>query len=116
MANTLTLESSTPGQRQFQGSFNEVWKIRATIDDQDAVSANDTARFSITVPGLAVGDMVIGYSVTNDLSDGTDQANFLPYVSAANTLVVDVTADVGAYAADDLNGSVVRVLVGRPNW
>lgn len=116
MANTLTLVNSDPGERQFQGAFNEIYKVRATIDDQDAVSANDTNRFSVTVAGLALGDMVIGLSVNNDLSDGTDQANFIGYVTAANTLTIDVTADAGAYAADDLNGSVVRALIGRPNW
>lgn len=117
MANSITTNSTSRGQRQFQGNFTEVWTAKATITDQDAISASDTASFDITVKGVALGDMVLGISLTNDLSDGTDQAVVTGIVSAANTVTVRVHADVGTnYAADDLNNAVVKVIVGRPAW
>jgi len=116
MANSITLNSAKQGKQQFQGVFKNMWKIKATISDQDAVAINDTASFSLTVPGVALGDQVISISLNNDLSDGTDQAVVTGIVSAANTVLVRVHADVGEYAADDLNNSVVKILIGRPNW
>lgn len=118
MANTLTLVKSTRGEwRNPQGWFTEVWTVEATIDDQDAIAANDTATFSVTVPGVALGDVVLGCTINKDLSDGTDQALVLGWVTAADTVSLYVQADVGTtYAADDLNGSTVKMVVGRPAW
>lgn len=117
MANTLTLNSSVRGRKQFQGAFaSDMWTVKATFADQDAVAVTDTASFAITVPGVALGDMVVATSVTSDLSDGTDQAVFQAFVTAANTVTVRVTADVGEYAADDLNATVVKLLIARPSW
>lgn len=117
MADTLTLNSAVDGREQFQGAFgNKMWKVTATFADQDAVGAGDTASFSITVPGVALGDMVVAWSIAKDLSDGTDQATVLPVVTAANTVTVYVQADVGEFAADDLNTAVFKCLVARPSW
>lgn len=116
MANAITLNSATRARDQFQGAFSEMWKVKATITDQDAITATDTVSFALTVPGVALGDMCIGVSLTNDLSDGTDQAIATAVVTAANTVNLRITADVGAYAVDDLNNAVVKILIGRPTW
>jgi len=117
MANTLTLNSAIRGREQFQGAFHsDMWKVKATFADQDAVAITDTATFTITVPGVALGDIVVGWSIAKDLSDGTDQASVLPVVTAANTLSVYVTADAGEFAADDLNTAVFKALIVRPAW
>ena len=116
MANSITRNSYKRGTEQFGGAFKDMWTVKATISDQDAISATDTISFAITVPGVALGDQVIGFGITNDLSDGTDQAIVRAHVTAAETVTVYVTADVGAYAADDLNNAVVKVLIGRPAW
>lgn len=116
MANAITLNSAINARESFQGAFSHMWKIKATITDQDAVAINDTASFSLTVPGVALGDHVISVGINNDLSDGTDQAVVTAIVTAADTVVVRVHADVGEYAADDLNNSVVKILVARPAW
>ncbi len=118
MANTLTKVKSTQGEwKNPQGWFTEVWTVEATIDDQDAISATDTAVFStISVQGVALGDMVIGCVVDNDLSDGTDQVVVQGLVTAADTVSLYVTADAGAYAVDDLNDATVKMMIGRPAW
>ncbi len=116
MANTIGTPTVVRAREQFTGLFNDMWPVKATISDNDAITATDTLRFSLTVPGVALGDMVVGISATNDLSDGTDQCILQGYVTAANTVVVQVTADVGAYADNDLVGAVVRMVIGRPKW
>jgi hypothetical protein len=93
-----------------------MWLVKTTITDNDAVALTDTMRIAITVPGVALGDIVFARSITNDLSDGTDQCIFNAYVTAANTVSLQFTADAGAYAADDLNNAVVRLVIGRPTW
>ena len=50
MANTLTLNSYTRGLKQFQGEYSEMWQVKATFADQDAVTATDTVSFDVTVP------------------------------------------------------------------
>jgi len=116
MANTVGTPTVVRGTNQFQGAFNEMWEVTVTITDQDAVAITDTMRISVTVPGVALGDMVIAKSITNDLSDGTDQCIMQAYVTAANTVSLQFTADAGQYAADDLNNAVVKMLIGRPSW
>lgn len=117
MANTITVSKTERGNKQFQGAFKEMWAVTGTISDQDAVLANAIGEFDVTVDGVALGDMIIGISVNKDLDDGTDQALFTAYVAAANTITVQLHADDGtSFAADDLNTSIVKVLIGRPGW
>jgi|LNFM01.2.fsa_nt_gb hypothetical protein len=117
MANTLTLSTQeSAGAQQFQGLFSNVWKVTATVADQDAVAITDTAAFTMTVAGVVLGDMIIGASLTLDASDGTDQAVIRFEVSAANTVTMYVTADAGEFAADSITGATVKLLIGRPAW
>ena len=116
MANAMATTSSVRGKQQFPGLFDEMWAVKITISDNEAIAIGDTALFTATVPGVAVGDMVLGWGNTVDASDGTDQAVIMFQVTAANTVTMTVMADAGEFAADALNGGVVRLLIGRPNW
>lgn len=117
MANTLTLNTSSRiGNQQFQGLYNDVWQVKATVTDHDAVAINDTLAMSITVPGVALGDHVISAAINMDLSDGTDQASYQFEVTAADTLTMYIHADVGEFAADAITGAIAKVLIGRPSW
>ncbi len=116
MANTLTVTSSVQAKEQFQGLFNEMWALIITVADQDAVAIGDTAVITCTIPGVAVGDMVLGWGCSVDASDGTDNAVLMWQVTAANTLSLTIMADAGELAADALTNGVFRVLIGRPNW
>lgn len=117
MANTLTVNSAVRAREQFQGAFGEMWKIKATVTDQDAVALTETAVFSITVAGVALGDHVISIGINKDLVENTNDNVLLDaYVSAANTVAVRLHADAAEFAADDLNGSVIKILIGRPSW
>lgn len=116
MANTAGTPTIVQARSQFQGAFSDMWTVKVTITDQDAIAITDTMRIAITVTGVALGDMVIGRSITNDLSDGTDQVVFDAYVTAADKVNLQFTADAGQYAVGDLNNAVVRLLIGRPTW
>ena len=116
MANAITVNSVERGIEQFRGMFSEMWQVTATITDQDAVAIGDTGTYSVTVPGVALGDMVVGLSFSLDTSDGTDFA--IPYAeaTAANTITLRFNADAGELAADSMNNAIVKMLIGRPAW
>lgn len=116
MANSITVNTSVQNREQFQGVYNEMWMVKITIADQDAVGAGDTAVVTCTVPGVAAGDHVIGYGCSVDFNDGTDQAVVTFLVTGANTLTMYIQADTGEFAADALTNGVFKLLIGRPNW
>lgn len=117
MANTIgtPLVVNRGGPAQWTSLFNVAITFSATISDQDAVAIGDTAEFSITVNGAALGDLVL-VAVDEDMSDGTDFATITAVVGAANTVDIRVNADAGEFAADTLNGKVVKGVVLRPAW
>lgn len=116
MANGLVVNSVAQGNNQFQGAFSEMWKVKATLTQDVAVAINDTGVITMTVPGVALGDMVIADSINMDYNDGTDQATLTWAVTAANTVTLYIHADVGEFAANAVNGAVAKVLIGRPSW
>lgn len=116
MANTIVVTRSVQNREQFQGIYNEMWQVTLTVSDQDAVAIGDTAIITLTIPGIAAGDHVIGWGCSVDMSDGTDSAVIMFQPTAANTLTLTIMADAGELAADALNNGVFKVLIGRPNW
>jgi hypothetical protein len=117
MANTITVNNVERGNKQFQGLFREMWTVTATISDQDAVAIGDTITVNMTVPGVALGDMVVGMSLSVDYFDGDgDGAVISASVGSANTVLFTMHADVAQFAADALNDGVIKLLVGRPAW
>jgi hypothetical protein len=117
MANTIAVNRIEQGCKQFQGAFKEMWAVTATVSDQDAVAIGDTLAVAMTVPGVVLGDMVIGTSLTMDSLDaGGDGAVIRCEVTAANTVSLLIHADVAEFAADAITGAVIKVLVGRPSW
>jgi hypothetical protein len=117
MANSATVSLVEQGNKQFGGAFSEMWTVTATITDQDAVAITDTMAINLTVPGVALGDMVIGTSINMDHFDTDgDGAVIRAEVGSANTVNFIVTADAAAFAADSITNAVVKILVGRPAW
>lgn len=118
MANSIAVNTiQDDQQRQFQGLFTKMWAVKGTITWDAAVAINDTGAYTFTVPGVALGDHVISFSVTMDWADSApDYAVLNVAVTAANTCTLYVHADVAEFANDALNGAILRVLIGRPNW
>ena len=119
MANTMAVSRVEQGTQQFQGAFSEMWLVNGTVTDQDAINDDVSVRITLTVPGVALGDMVLGISFGKALLDANSQLIVTGFVSAANTVImvlanVDEVAD--AYDADVLNDGGFKMLIGRPSW
>lgn len=116
MADTFVVSSVRRERAQFHGLFSEMWLVKGTVTDTDAITATDTLEIDLTVPGVVLGDMVLGVCFNLDLNDGTDSATVTAEISAADTLTLHIVADVGQFAADAINGATWKALVGRPTW
>jgi hypothetical protein len=103
---TATSVVSRRGNDQFRGLFNDTWSVRATLDAGSLVDgAGETD--DITIPGVALGDIVLGASLGVDLVGLTVTG----YVSAANTVKFRIQNESGSSA--DLASSTLRVVVAR---
>jgi hypothetical protein len=94
------------GNDQFRGLFSDTWLVTATLDAgslSDGVGETD----DVTVPGVALGDMVIGASLGVDLVGLTVTG----YVSAANTVKFRIQNESGSSV--DLASSTLRIVVAR---
>ena len=103
-ATSVTVRQSND---QFRGIFNETWVVKATLD---AGSLSDGAGETddISVPGVALGDMVLGASLGVDLVGLTVTG----YVSAANTVKFRIQNE--STATVNLASSTLKIVIGRP--
>ncbi len=97
---------SRRGNDQFRGIYSDTWAVTCTLD---ASSLNDGAgeTNTIAVPGVSLGDMVIGFSSSVDLAGIT----VTPYVSASNVVSLRYQNESGGTV--DLASATVRVVVAR---
>jgi len=98
--------TSRRGNDQFRGIYSDTWAVSCTLDSASvADQAADTD--TVTVPGVALGDMVIG------MSAGVDEAGLVrrAYVSAANTVTIATTNTTGG--AVNLGSTTVKLVIAR---
>lgn len=101
----------TQSKQQLQGMFNEMWLVTATVDFGNAATGSGTfASVDVTVPNVALGDIVYGISMGVDTVDGVVGGA----VTAANT--VTLTLLNNSAGAIDLASTTCKFIVGRPNW
>jgi hypothetical protein len=94
------------GNDQFRGLFSDTWLVTATLDAGSLVDgAGETD--DVTIPGVALGDMVIGASLGVNLVGLTVTG----YVSAANTVNFRIQNESGSTV--DLASSTLRIVVAR---
>lgn len=109
MANATAVKVVKDSREQFQGVFSRVFEVRATMDIGDlADGAGETN--TIAVPGVALGDMVVGISFGVDLAGFTATG----YVSAANVVSIRVQNESGSQT--NPASTTIKVLVARPSW
>ena len=99
---------SRRGNDQFRGLFTDTWDVTCTLNSA-SVATTATATDTVTVAGVALGDMVLGMSI------GVDEAGLVrrAYVSAANTVTIvtyNPTASSVDLASTTLNLVIVRML------
>lgn len=105
MANATAVVSRR-GNDQFRGMFSDTWVVTATLDSAnliDQAGAND----NVAVPGVALGDMILGFSFGLDLAGMTVTA----YVSAANTVTIRVQNESGGTI--NLASTTIRLVIAR---
>ena len=101
-----TSVTSRRGNDQFRGMFSDTWVVTATLDAgslADAAGETDT----VAVPGVALGDMVLGVSFAVSEAGLTVTG----YVSAADVVSLRVQNESGSTV--DLASTKIRVVVGR---
>jgi hypothetical protein len=101
-----TSVTSRRGNDQFRGIFSDTWVVTATLDAGslvDAAGETDT----VAVPGVALGDMVLGCSFAVDEAGLTVTG----YVSAAGVVSLRVQNESGGTV--DLASTKIRIVVGR---
>lgn len=119
MANTLGTPTVTRQRAQFQSLFKEMWLVSIPVSDQDAVADDVSVDLTCTIPGVALGDLVLFIGSNKSQSDANAGITIHGWVSAADTLTVrwlNVDATTDAYDADTLTGGYIYAVVGRPNW
>lgn len=103
---TATSVVSQRNNSNFRGLFSDTWLVKATLDAGSlADGAGETD--DVTVPGVALGDMVIGASLGVDLVGLTVTG----YVSAANTVKFRIQNESGSTV--DLASSTLRIVIAR---
>lgn len=96
------------GPRQFGGVFSDLWVVTATLDAGSiADGAGETE--TVAVPGVALGDIVLGCSINVDLVDMTLTA----YVQAADAVEIRIQNESGAGPVD-LASKTIKLIVARP--
>lgn len=102
-ASAVTVRAGTD---QFRGLFSDTWLVKATLDAgslDDGVGETD----DVTVPGVALGDMVLAASLGVDLVGLTVTG----YVSAANTVKFRIQNESGSTV--NLAAATLRIVVVR---
>jgi hypothetical protein len=97
---------SRRGNDQFRGLFTDTWDVTCTLDSA-SVSTVSTATDTVTVPGVKLGDMVIGMAI------GVSEAGLVrrAYVSAADTVTIVTYNPTGSSV--DLASTTLTLIIGR---
>ncbi len=101
-----TAITSRQGNDSFRGVFSDTWEVICTLNSA-SVADQSAGTDTVTVPGVVLGDMVIG------LSAGVSEAGLVrrAYVSAANTVTIATTNTTGG--AVDIAATTVKLVIAR---
>lgn len=99
------------GKQQLPGVFSEMWMVTETVNFGNAATGSGTfASVDVTVPNVALGDIVMGVSMGVDTVD----AVVAGAVTAANTVTLTLLNNTAG--AVDLASTTCKFIVGRPAW
>ena len=99
------------GKQQLPGVFSEMWMVTDTVNFGNAAVGSGTfASVDVTVPNVALGDILMGVSIGVDTVDAVIGGA----VTAANT--VTLTLMNNSAGAVDLASTTCKFIVGRPAW
>jgi hypothetical protein len=107
MANATSVTNFVAGAASFRGVVDQLFFAKATMDVGNLIDAAGETN-TIAVPGVALGDIVLGVSLAVSVAGITVTA----WVSAADTVSVRFQNESGGPL--DLASATVRVIVVRP--
>lgn len=97
------------GRSQFQGIFSEMWTVSESVNFADAATGSGTfASAEVTVPGVALGDIVMGISAGVDTVDTVIGGA----VTAANTVTLTLLNNTAGSV--NLAATTLKFVVARP--
>ena len=94
------------GNDQFRGLFSDTWVVTCTLDSASVVTGA-AGTDTVAVPGVLLGDMVIGLSAQVSEAGLVRRA----YVSAANVVTIATVNTTGA--AVDLAATTIELVIAR---
>lgn len=109
MANATSVVVVKDGREQFQGVFERIFEVRATMDIGDLADGAGESN-TVAVPGVALGDMVIGTSFGVTLAGFTVTS----YVSAADVVTVRVQNESGTQT--NPASTTIKLVIARPGF
>lgn len=92
----------------FRALFSDIFTYKGTYDLASTVDAAGVSA-TFTLPGVALGDMVLAFSSSVSLAGITTTA----YVSAANTVTIRFQNESAGTV--DLASATIQIAVGRPD-
>jgi len=98
--------TSRRGNDQFRGLFTDTWDVTCTLDAA-SINAGATDTDTVTVPGVALGDMVLGFAHAVSEAGLVKRA----YVSAANTVTIVTYNPTGSSV--NLAAATLNIIVAR---
>ena len=101
-----TAVTSRRGNDQFRGLFSDTWAVTCTLNADSLVDGAGTSD-TITVPGVALGDIILGTSFGVSLAG----VSVTGYVSAADTVTLRLQNE--STATVDLASTTVKLVVAR---
>lgn len=119
MANTLGTPKVKRAREQFEGLFTDMWVVSIPVTDQDAIADDVSVDVTCTVPGVALGDIVLFAGATKSQSDANAGITMDLWVSATDTVTVrwtNIDATTDAYDADTLTNGYIKAVIARPAW
>lgn len=98
------------GKQQFQGLFSDMWTVKYAESANIAPTTGIDAVSTVAVPGVALGDIVLGVSTSVDTNSMTVTGNVS---SAGNVKITWANNTAGTIT---LTTPTVYFVVARPNF
>jgi hypothetical protein len=107
----FTSVTSTPGKQQFQQIFSKTFTALG-VANLASIAAGGELATTITVPGVALGDMIISWGASDDT---TPKTIWNVSVTAADTITFTAN-NPNASNAIDLGSMTFKFVAGRPSF
>jgi succinyl-CoA synthetase alpha subunit len=106
----VTNVAAKRGKQQFQGLYNDIWTVTYDESANIAPTTGIDAVSTVTVPGVALGDLVLAVGCSVSSNSMTITAN----VTAADE--VKVTWANNTAGTITLTTPSVKMVIARPNF